>query len=262
VTRGRTLLFDLIPIAEGRWFAAGRDRFAQETGSQFGGYVLGLVITALLREPSRKGSPIALTCTFVSRVANGPLEIRIHCLREQSALAFWQAEVRQGADETLCAQVIATLADRPETPRFGWVRMPDATPPESLPRATIGPPFVVSFDRRLVRGFPASPGDSTSIAWVREDDGEPVDPARLAMFADLFTPRLVYSPAGMRPSSTVSLTLYFHATADEIAAIGPDFVLQHGVGRSGAAGIFDMTASLWRRDGLLLATTEQLCWFR
>jgi acyl-CoA thioesterase len=97
---------------------------------------------------------------------------------------------------------------------------------------------------------------------VREDDGEPVDHARLSMFADLFPPRVYYGLPGMRPTATVTLSIYFHATAEEIAAIGPDFVLQHATGRSGSAGIADLTGSLWRRDGLLLATTEQLCWFR
>jgi acyl-CoA thioesterase len=256
-------LFDPIAVGEGRWSASGRDRFAQETGSQFGGYVLGLVLTALMREPSRKGAPIALTGSFVARVANAPLAITVRCLRAQSALSFWQAEVRQGDDETLCVQAAVTLAERPETPRFGWGRMPEAPAPESLPRATQGPAMVVSFDRRLVRGFPPSPGaDSTSVMWVREDDGEPVDHARLAMFADLFPPRVFYALPGMRPSSTVSLSIYFHATADELAAIGPDFVLTEGAGRSGSAGTFDLTASIWRRDGLLLATTEQLSWFR
>lgn len=258
----RAPLFEPISVAGGRWSASGRDRFAEEKGHQFGGYVLGLVISALMQEPSRKGTPIAVTCAFLSRVANRPLTIHTRCLRAQSALSFWQAEVRQGDDDALCTQAVVTLAERGETPRFGWTEMPDAPAPESLPRATQGPPMVTSFDRRLVRGLPPSPGDSTSTAWVREDDGEPVDHARLAMFADLFPPRVYYALPGMRPSATVSLTMYFHATAQEVDAIGPDFVLQHATGRTGSAGTFDMTASLWRRDGVLLATTEQLCWFR
>jgi acyl-coenzyme A thioesterase PaaI-like protein len=257
----RTALFETIRVAEGRWSASGRDRFAEERGYQFGGYILGLLISALMLEPSRKGSPIAVTCAFVSRVKNAPLSIVARCLRVQDALTFWQMEVLQGDDDAVCAHAVITLAERSETSRFGWIEMPNAAPPESLPAATQGPPMVISFDRRLVRGFPPTAGDSTSIAWVREDDGEPVDHARLAMFADLFPPRVYYA-AGMRPSSTVSLTMYFHATPDEVDAIGPDFVLQHGTGRRGSAGIFDMTASLWRRDGVLLATTEQLCWFR
>ena len=255
-------IFEPVSIGGGRWSAAGLDRFADDKGHLFGGYVLGLLLTALMREPSRTGTPISMTCTFMARVENGPMTLTAKCLRAGSALAFWQMEVLQGEGDSVCAQAMVTLAERPESARFGWLEMPEAPRPESLPRSTQGPRMVISFDRRLVRGFPPSVGDSTSTIWVREDDGQDVDHARLAMFADLFAPRVYYGLPGMRPSTTVTLSMYFHANTDEIAAVGADFVLQHATGRSGSAGIFDMTGSLWRRDGLLLATTEQLCWFR
>ena len=44
--------------------------------------------------------------------------------------------------------------------------------------------------------------------------------------------------------------------------VGADFVLQQAHGRRGADGVCDLSASLWRRDGVLLATTEQLVWFK
>ena len=255
-------LFDIRPTGEGRWSASGPERFRNDNGSLFGGYVIGLMLSTLMREPSRQGTPIAMTNTFLAPAATGPLTIATRCLRAARTLAFWQAEVSQGEGETLCAHSVVTFAERPDTTRFGWMEMPKAPAPESFPRATQGPRMVVSFDRRPVQGIPPSVGDSTSIVWVREDDGEPLDHARLAMFADLFPPRVYYAVPGIRPSTTVTLSLYFHATADEIASVGPDFVLQHATGRSGSAGISDLTGSLWRRDGVLLATTEQLCWFR
>jgi acyl-coenzyme A thioesterase PaaI-like protein len=255
-------LFDSSPIAEGRWSALGPERFANDNGSLFGGYVVGSMLSTLMREPSCQGTPIAMTTTFLAPAAPGPMTIATRCLRAARTLAFWQAEVAQGDDEKLCAHSVVTFAERPETARFGWLEMPKAPPPESFPRATQGPRMVASFDRRLVQGTPPSVGDSTSIAWVSEDDGQPVDHARLAMFADLFPPRVYYGVSGLRPSTTVSQSLYFHATRDEIDAVGADFVLQHATGRSGSAGICDLTGSLWRRDGVLLATTEQLCWFR
>jgi hypothetical protein len=35
----------------------------------------------------------------------------------------------------------------------------------------------------------------------------------------------------------------------------------YGRGRRGSGGVCDLTAEIWRRDGLLLATTEQMWWF-
>ena len=45
--------------------------------------------------------------------------------------------------------------------------------------------MVASFDRRLVHGIRAERRRFHVDRWVREDDGQPVDHARLAMFADL-----------------------------------------------------------------------------
>ena len=114
-------LFESRPIGEGEWSAPGRERFRNDNGSVFGGYVVGLMLATLMREPSRQGTPIAITCTFLAPVANGPITIATRCLRAARALAFWQADVRQGDDTTLCAQAVVTFAERPETARLaGW----------------------------------------------------------------------------------------------------------------------------------------------
>lgn len=255
-------LFEIFPHSPGVWSASGRDRFAEHKGAQFGGYVIGLLLTGILREAERRGAPIAMTCTFLNRVANAPFTIHTRRLRQGSALEFWQANIVQGDAAGPSVQATVTLAERPATPRFGWTRMPEAPVPESIARNTQGPPMVVSFDQRPVRGFPPFTKDGVSVNWVKEDDGRPVDYARLAMFADMFAPRAFYGTGEIRASSTVTCSIYFHATENEVAAVGADYVLQQGIGRSGSDGVCDLSAALWRRDGLLLATTEQLCWFR
>jgi acyl-CoA thioesterase len=254
--------FEVTPVGEGRWSASGKDRFAEHKGAQFGGYVMGLLMTAVLNEASRRGEPIAMTCTFLSRVVNAPLTIATKRLRQGSALEFWAAEIVQGESEAPCVQATITLAERPATPRFAWTEMPAAAAPESIARSTQGPPMVVSFDQRPVRGFPPFGKDGVSVNWLREDDGRPVDHARLVMFADMFAPRAFYGTGEIRASSTVSCSIYFYASAAEVAAIGADYVLQQGYGRRGADGVCDLSAALWRRDGLLLATSEQLAWFK
>ena len=55
---------------------------------------------------------------------------------------------------------------------------------------------------------------------------------------------------------------YLHATAEEIAALGDDFILIECEGRVGGGGASDERSSYWSRDGRLLATSEQLAWYR
>ena len=47
-----------------------------------------------------------------------------------------------------------------------------------------------------------------------------------------------------------------------LAEVGNDFILVECEGRVGGGGASDERASLWRRDGRLLATSEQLAWYR
>ena len=56
--------------------------------------------------------------------------------------------------------------------------------------------------------------------------------------------------------------MYFHGTAEEIDAVGDDYLLNEATGTRGERSTSGQQARLWSRDGALLATTEQLCWYR
>jgi hypothetical protein len=72
----------------------------------------------------------------------------------------------------------------------------------------------------------------------------------------------MYALGGRVMTTTLSLTAYLHATAEELAAIGQDFILVECEGRVGGGGASDERSSYWSRDGRLLATSEQLAWYR
>jgi acyl-CoA thioesterase len=44
--------------------------------------------------------------------------------------------------------------------------------------------------------------------------------------------------------------------------VGDDYVLNEATGTRGEHSTSGQQARLWSRDGALLATTEQLCWYR
>jgi acyl-CoA thioesterase len=144
--------------------------------------------------------------------------------------------------------------------------MPEAPDPESLPPLEMPGAMdrygAQAFERRIVDGFPPSPGKSArSLAWVRSRSGR-FDKALLAMVTDNSPPRVMYALGRDVDSTTLSLTAYLHATDKHLAEIGDDFILIECDGQVGNDGASDERSNYWRRDGRLLATSTQLAWYR
>ena len=58
------------------------------------------------------------------------------------------------------------------------------------------------------------------------------------------------------------MTVYFHADAALLAAVGGGFVLAQARGQEYRGGFFDQTAQLWSQNGTMLATTHQLVYYK
>jgi hypothetical protein len=255
--------FDLTPLGPHQWSAPSRPGLLLPGGrTHWGGYALGLMMKSILAEPERKGDPVSLTVSYIGALLDGESCISNRLLRQGASLEFWRSEVSQDGGAP-AAHGDFILGRRRPTRRFAWIEAPKAAAPEDLPDAPTPVGFLREYQLRGEHPFPKGDGSSESLVWTRFRDGRPLDYVNLAMAADRFPPRhvAVYGWSASQ-NSTISLSAYFHATPAEVAAVGADFVLCHAVGRSGSDSLFDMTASIWRRDGLLLLTTEQLCWFK
>ncbi len=257
-------LFDLKPAGEGRWAANADPRYWNALGP-WGGWTAGVLLQAVQREPNASGAPVAMTLNLMSGFEQSGVEISTRLVRKGRSLEFWLVELSQG--ESVCAQAMVTLAQRRETEHFLEMPMPPAPMPENIappaPREGMRLAFGAMFESRPVKGYPPSgDGDTESVSWTRHVGPRKLDHVLLAMYADLFPPRIFYKGLGFRPVSTVSMNVYFHATQTEIDAVGEDFILAQAAARRGGGGFNDQLGALWRRDGVLLATTEQLIWFK
>ena len=67
---------------------------------------------------------------------------------------------------------------------------------------------------------------------------------------------------GFIPAGTISLTTYFHADQRELDSLGGDYVLGTARASRFSRGYFDQHAELWTRDGVLLATSHQIVYFK
>ena len=125
-----------------------------------------------------------------------------------------------------------------------------------------GPAFFHRYDVRQFVGRPFKANPTTdSRAWVKDADGRPLDWVSLAAHADAPLPRIFLVTTRPSAIATMTMSVYFHATAEAFAEAGGDFILVEAECRAGHDGFHDQTARLWTASGRLLATSEQLVWY-
>lgn len=249
----------------GRWTTLAAPEWRNPGGGLWGGYALGLCVRALEAEPEARGEALSMTLTYASGLPSGVLDVRTRRLRQGGSIGVWEVELRAEGSEDVGVHGMVTLARRPATPPFAFATLPQAPAPEDLPSPEHPGGMrhfgAMAFERRTLDGFPPKPsGDSRSLAWVRPRLGG-WDKALLAMVTDNSAPRAMYALERVM-TTTLSLTVYLHAGAEELAALEKDFILIECEGRVGGGGASDERSSYWSRDGRLLATSEQLAWYR
>jgi acyl-CoA thioesterase len=217
-------------------------------------------------EPEAGGEALSLTLTYAAGLPAGDIDIRTRRIRQGGSVGVWEVELLPAGSDQIGVHGIVTMARRPKTPHFAFAKMPAAPDPESLPSPEMPSGSLhygaSAFERRTLEGFPPMPtGDSRSLAWVRSRRG-PLDKALLGMMTDNSAPRAMYALGPTIMTTTLSLTAYLHGAREEIAEVGDDFILVECEGRVGGGGASDERSSYWRRDGKLLATGEQLAWYR
>ena len=249
-----------------RWTTHAGPQWSNPGGGLWGGYAIGLAIRVLDAESDAKGEALSLTLTYAAALPSGDLDVRTRRLRQGNSIGVWEVEILPAGSGQVGAHAIVTMGRRPSTPPFEFAKMPDAPDPMTLPTLEFAEASQhygsSAFERRTLEGFPPAPGGgSRSLAWVKSRRG-PFDKAMLGMVTDFSPPRSMYALGRTISTTTLTLTAYLHATEEELAAIGDDYILIECEGRVGSRGASDERSSYWSRGGKLLATSEQLAWYR
>ncbi len=251
----------LRPDGDGRWLAHADPDHQSITG-MFGGWTAGVLLGAAMRSSDSGAAPSALTVNFLGAVPPGhDVLVTTAHIGGGRSINHWRAEMHSmDGDEVLATSLVSMTTRRPSEPHL-QAQMPVAPDPADLERIFAPSPQGLNSDIRAVSGEYNS-GDSRSSGWVRDVSGRPLDHLLLAYFADQYAPRSFFWGEGFRPSATISMSVYFHATEEELAAVGDDYILNEATGTRAEQSTSGQQARLWSRDGILLATTEQLCWYR
>lgn len=251
----------LAPLTEGSWSAKADPDYTVSVG-MYGGWTAALMLKAVLSDPRAADDPISLNVHYLAAIPGGAeLTLEARTLGGSRSLTTWQVEARVGAERVAFATIV--LAQRRESDRFTELMMPDAASPDSVPPFMPPTPSGRAVEvRPLINHPPLNQPNTRSLAWIRERTGHPADAVLLTYLADNYAPRVFLRSEKPRPSSTVTLSVYFYATAEDYAAIGAGYVLSDAIATRAESSTIGQRLHLWNARGALLATSEQICWFR
>ncbi|MCY1165173.1 Thioesterase-like superfamily protein [compost metagenome] len=241
----------------------------------FGGSTAATALQAVMQHPALLGEPIALTVNYASATAEGPFSITATPVRTNRSTQHWVLSLNQPnakGEDVAVMTATAMTALRRETWQVNDMPMPDVPAPKDVERARLAGAmeWLNRYDMRFVRGgIPRkwdgadklSP-DSLTQLWVRDDVPRPLDFASITAMADVFYPRVWLRRPLHVPAGTVSMTVYFHASAAQLQQAGTGYVLAQARGQAFRHGFFDQSAQLWDESGTLLVTSHQLVYFK
>ena len=232
----------------------------------FGGVTAAVMLQAVIQHTERLGNPVSLTVNFCAGVAEGAFEVTAKPARTNRSTQHWQIEMVQAGEVVITAT--AVTATRRSTFSSNELPMPIVAAANSLQRAQPPKlPWTQRYDMRSITGhLPAvwdnAEGDTLTQMWVRDVQERSIDFTSLTALADSFFPRVYLRRKTFVPIGTVSMTVYFHADAAELTALGSAFVLGQAKAQCFFNGFFDQTAQLWSGAGTLIATTHQVVYYK
>ncbi|MEG0045535.1 MAG: thioesterase family protein [Comamonas sp.] len=239
----------------------------------YGGITAASLVQTMQQHPQCLGDPISITVNYAAAVGPGAFEIDANPVRTNRSTQHWLLTVKQAAEDGVM-QVVTTAtavtAVRRETWSVSDMPMPAVKPAaefERVPPLFKGVEWLARYEMRFVNGIlpkeeDGSERDSLTQLWVRDNPPRPLDFASLAAVSDVFFPRAWLRRAKRVPAGTVSITVYFHAGREELAAVGDDLLLAQARGQEFRNGFFDQTAQLWSKSGQMLATSHQIVYYK
>ena len=256
----------LQPQPDGHWLGHTSPAYANMVGP-YGGITAAQMLNAVLLHPKRLGDPLALTVNYAAGVADGPFVLQARPARTNRSTQHWVIELLQDGQSVITATAIT--AQRRDTWGVDDEPMPACPLPADVPSLRVAAP-VVWFDRyetKPITGplpvtWDGGSQNSLSQLWVRDQPARPLDFASLTALADIFFPRVWQRRATHVPAGTVSMTVYFHAGAAQLAATGTGFVLAQARAQAFRNGFFDQTAQLWNEAGEMLVSSHQIVYYK
>lgn len=238
----------------------------------YGGITAATLVRAIQQHPLCLGDPLSITVNYAAALGEGRFDVEARPVRTNRSTQHWLLTITQPGQEG-DAQVVTTATAVTAVRRETWggtdEPMPQVPAPATVARVPPlgGVQWLNRYDMRFLDGiipqvWDGRETDSLTRLWVRDDPPRALDFCALAGLADVFFPRVWLRRAQRTPAGTVSITVYFHAGREELAAAGTGHVLAQARGQQFRNGFFDQSAQLWSEAGVMLATSHQIVYFK
>ncbi len=256
----------LQPTGQGRFEGNTSPAYGNMVGP-FGGVTAATALNAVCQHPDRVGDPVSLTVNFCAAVADGAFEVQARPVRTNRSTQHWLIEMAQAGQTVLTATALTAVR------RDTWGSQDELAPRVLSPNA-LGRPnmaalveWVKRYDIRIAEGaiprvWDGSGEQSRTTLWVRDEPPRALDFTSLCALCDVFFPRVWLRRATRVPAGTVSMTVYFHVGAAELASVADGWLLGRAQSNVMRNGYFDQSAHLWSQAGALLATTHQVVYYK
>lgn len=230
----------------------------------FGGLTAATFVRAIQLHPDHLGDPISLTINFAGPIAEGEFEICTRAVRTNRSNQHWYLELSQNG--TIATTATAVFGTRRDT----WDDE-EATPPAVPAPSELevgGFPEFIAWARNYEMRFAAGQledeesADSAISLWVRDTPARALDFPSLTSMCDIFYPRVFQRRGKYVPAGTISLTIHYFATAEDLTTQADSYVLATAQARRFHRGYFDQSAELWGSDEKLLATSHQVVYYK
>ena len=232
----------------------------------FGGITAATLLKVLLDHPDRLGDPISQTVNFVAPTADEAFEIDVQLIRTNRSTQHWFVTLTQQGK--VMASSTAVFAKRRETWRDTERSFPSIPAVDACTHVSGAflPPWTKNYAMWFKDGVPvfnsAERQSSETLQWIRDDPPRALDFASLAAICDVFFPRIFVRRTQFVPAGTVSLTTYFHARAEQLAAHGDQMLIGRAQANQFGDNYFDQSAEIWSPSGELFATSNQIVYFK
>jgi acyl-CoA thioesterase len=259
-----------VAAGDSRWTGHTSDDYWAFVGP-FGGVTAATMLRAIIEHPQRSGDPLSMTVNYCAPIAQGPFDLDVRLIKANRSTQHWSVELTQGGEDVATFATAVFAVRRPS-----WshqpAQFPQAPPFEQTrpyPKGSLKMSWVRQYDFRFVEGepqFAGAPKQATASAysrlWIGDRVPRKIDVLSLMSMSDAFFGRVFHVRNEMVPFGTVSLTTYFHADADDLAAEDISHVLATADAKIFHKSYGDQSGELWSPNGRLLATTTQMAYFK
>ncbi|WP_420433596.1 acyl-CoA thioesterase [Hyphobacterium sp.] len=229
----------------------------------FGGVSAALLAQGMKMSARDDLELVSITTDFMTGLQAGPYSLSSICHRSGRSTQFWAANIQQEGTSSPALRGTAIFGERRRTAEWTEGAMPDAPAPEACDAFKPPRTWAEHISIKPCLNTDIFNASSTRNAlWVKFTEPRPLDDVGLVCLADTPTPRVFFVVHDFAVLSTVSMTVYLHASKDDLAEAGPDWIMMDANAGRGGGGFYDQHTRIWSRAGKLLATTQQMVWYK